>query len=143
MPRKLPDELRDNWGRAYQFLFVQAVPPAYIEQFTRFQQEAGMTDRLIVAVIERAVEQKRRHHLAWTQTVLAGLVPYGVTTPEEWAEFEAEQAAEEQRLANERAAEQARLKVAAGGQQRPAKGVPTAFASLQQFIEEAGEEEKR
>lgn len=103
----LPDHKRDDWVQAYLHLFVMDPSPAYVSTFEKLQSKAGITDRLIVAVIERGIETKRRHILAWAQTVLSELVPYGVKTPEDWAAHEAAVAAEDQRLAEQRAKQQA------------------------------------
>lgn len=95
--RPLPDELRSNWGRAYQHWFVNPPRTPYISDMERLQRKAGIKDELIVAVIEKGLQTKRLNVMAWTRTVLEELVPFGVTTPDEWEEFErqrAEQAAQ-------------------------------------------------
>lgn len=101
--RTLPDELRNNWEEAHKFLFVQGAPDAYVKQFKRFKEDAGMTDSLIVAAIERAIEQKKKHPLAWVQTVLSSLAPHEIRTPEAWAEFERQRETDERAKAPKKA----------------------------------------
>lgn len=95
--RTLPDELRSNWIKSYEFLFVSFPSATYIHDFDKLKSQIGMTDELIVMAIERALKAKRKHTLAWVRTVLTDLVPHGITTPEEWIAFEAEQLAEDEK----------------------------------------------
>lgn len=106
MLRPLPEDLRSNWYRAYQHWFINPPSGAYIGDLERLQSKAGITDELIVAVIEKALTTKRLNVMAWARTVLEQLVPFGVTTPEEWQAFETERQAEEDR--NRQAAAEAR-----------------------------------
>lgn len=89
--REVRPEHRTNWGRAYQDLFVLPPKSVYISDIQRLQQHAGITDELIVAVMERALSKKVPHPQEWAKTVLTGLVPYGVTTVIAWQAFEEEQ----------------------------------------------------
>jgi hypothetical protein len=95
--RVLPDELRTNWILSFEFWFVNCPPATYIHDFDQLKAKVGITDQLIVAVIERAIKTKRKHTLAWVRQVLMDLVPHGITTPEKWTAFEAEQVAEDRR----------------------------------------------
>lgn len=100
--QKLPDELRKNWAQAYQFWFVNPPSAIHLSNIERLQSRAGITDELIVAVMERALSTNRLNIMAWVRTVLEQLVPYGVTTSEEWLIFEAKRLGELQREREER-----------------------------------------
>ena len=82
---------------AYEFLFVNCPSATYIHDMDRLKDKVGMTDQLIVVAIERAIQSKRKHTMAWVRSVLSDLAPHGITTPEEWIAFEAEQATEDKK----------------------------------------------
>lgn len=109
--KPLPEQLRGNWVQAYQFWFVNPPTPIYLSDMERLQNKAGITDHLIVAVIERAIQTKRLNIMAWVRTVLGEMVPYGITTPGEWQAFETKRKAEEEQIAGART-----------GSERSAKG---------------------
>ncbi|HEY3363879.1 MAG TPA: hypothetical protein VGK74_02350 [Symbiobacteriaceae bacterium] len=88
--KTLPEELRDNWGRAYQYLCVKDASASDTDVLTKFQKQAGITDQLIVMFIERAIQKKRRNYLTWVAEVLTECAANEIRTPEEYAAFEAE-----------------------------------------------------
>lgn len=94
--RPLPDELRENWFKAYEHWHVNPPTPIHIADMERLIKKAGITEGLIVAVLERGLSLRKPHAIAWAKKVIEGLVPYGITTVEEWREFEKEQAASAQ-----------------------------------------------
>jgi hypothetical protein len=79
-----------NWARWWESKSASFPPPPMLDAYEKFTAK-GVTDELIIAVIQKAIGEKKRAPLAYAKGILSGLVASGVRTSAEWAEHEADQ----------------------------------------------------
>lgn len=109
--KEIPDHLKENWTLAYQHLYVRDIPSRNLVEFEKFRQ-AGVTDRLIVHLIERGYRQKRRNVLEWAATCLADCAAYGLATVADYEAFESQRDDEDKATRAERKADKRPVAVA-------------------------------
>lgn len=97
-PMKKPNEQAEEeaaaaltWTDFYERRFAAPLSPVSIAKVEQLQQR-GVTDELIISVLEEAISRKARDKLSWAVKVIGDMIPHGVMTVADWKALEAVQA---------------------------------------------------
>lgn len=82
----------ETWYQFYERKFARTISPVDYQKVAELQAR-GVTDELIIHVLEEAIRQKKRNKLGWVISVIADKIPEGIRTLDDWLRREREVAA--------------------------------------------------
>lgn len=86
---------QETWYEFFEREFARTLNPTEFQRVAQ-RQERGVTDDLIIYLLQEAKRLKKRNKLGWAISVIADKIPEGVRTLDDWLRREREVAQAEQ-----------------------------------------------